>query len=272
MEKYLEQTKQQGFCIVENIFPSFYVDMINKSIDNYLLESHDGIVYEKNTSIVRAIHGLHLFDPFFMELAKTNFLLDFAREYLSDDIYIHQYKINMKAAMDGQSWPWHQDYVYWKEGDYIESPRLINIAVALDDIPMLSGPLCFIPGSHRFGDLTKNNDLVAGDWSKDVSANLTYQIDKKVLTPLIENHGYEFVVCKAGDLIIFDPQLAHSSSNNLSPFERRLLLVNYNAVSNAPTKKSKRPAFLSSVDFSPLSNNPCKSKDDQHVMEVNEND
>jgi ectoine hydroxylase len=253
VKKYLELTKKQGFCVIEKKFSIQDVDRINKRIDDYLQDSREGVVYEKESSSVRAIHGMHLFDPFFLDLAKTRFLIDFAQKYLSDNIYIHQYKVNMKSAMEGESWPWHQDYVYWREGDYIEAPRLLNIAIALNDISMLSGPLCVIPGSHQLGDLTKYSRASFCDWSKDVSADLTYKIGKKMLESLIKSKGHEFILCSAGDLIILDPQLAHSSSNNLSPFDRRLLLLTYNAVSNAPTKKSKRPAFLSSVDFTPIS-------------------
>lgn len=270
MEQYLELAKQQGFCIVENVFSSFDLERINQNIDNYLLAGHDGVVYEKESSAVRAIHGLHLFDPFFMNLAKNKFFIEFTQKYLEDSIYIHQYKINMKAAMKGQSWPWHQDFVYWKEGDYIENPRLLNVAIALDDISLLSGPLCVIPGSHKFGDLTKYDGVTTGDWSKDVSADLTYKIDKHVLSPLIENNGYEFLTCKAGDVIFFDPQLAHSSSNNLSPLERRLLMVTYNAASNTPTQKSKRPAFLSAIDFTPIELNAATSLNDELEASVND--
>lgn len=262
IEQCLKSTKAQGFCVAKNVFSNAEIERINRSVNNYLLASHDGIVYEKDSSFVRAIHGLHLFDPFFMELAKHKFLIDFSQQYLSDDVYIHQYKINMKSAMEGQSWPWHQDYIYWKEGDYIETPQLLNVAIALDNISMLSGPLCVIPKSHRFGDLTKYDGVTSGCWSKDVSSDLTYKIDKNVVASLISDNGYEFLICNAGDVIFFDPQLAHASSNNLSPFERRLLLVTYNAVSNAPIKKSKRPVFLSAVDFTPITFNPEESSGD----------
>ncbi len=252
MEQNLDTTRKQGFCVVKNVFSVAEVGHINENVNSYLNSEHDGIVYEKDSSVVRAIHGLHLFDSFFMDLAKNKYLVEFSQKYLSDRVYIHQYKINMKSAMEGQSWPWHQDYVYWKEGDHIETPRLLNVAIALDDITMLSGPLCVIPGSHQFGNLTKYDGITAGSWAKDVSSDLTYKIDKNVLSPLIAENGHEFLICNAGDVIFFDPQLAHASSNNLSPFERRLLLLTYNAVSNAPIKKSKRPTFLSAVDFTPI--------------------
>lgn len=252
MQQYLKLTKKQGFCVVKNIFSISEIELINQNVNNYLASEHDGIVYEKDSSVVRAIHGLHLFDSFFMELAKNKFIIDFSQKYLSDFVYIHQYKINMKKAIEGQSWPWHQDYVYWKEADHIENPHLLTAAIALDDITMLSGPLCVIPGSHQFGDLTKYEGVTTGGWAKDVSSDLTYKIDKNILAPLIAENGHEFLICNAGDVIFFDPQLAHASSNNISPSERRLLLITYNAVSNAPIKKSNRPIFLSAVDFTPI--------------------
>jgi ectoine hydroxylase len=253
MNKYLELVKKQGFCRIKNVFSDFEVSEINNNINSYLTKPYDGMVREKNSSLVRAIHGMHIFESFFMDLARNNVLVNFSKQHLRDDIYIHQYKINMKPALEGDCWPWHQDYVYWKEGDYIETPRLLNAAIALDNISMLSGPLCVIPGSHLLGDLTKYDGVKKGDWSKDVSADLTYKIDKKVLVPLVSQNGYEFLTCNAGDVIFFDPQLAHASSNNISPHDRRLLLITYNAVSNAPVIKSKRPVFLSAVDFSPIS-------------------
>jgi ectoine hydroxylase len=252
MNNLVELMRAQGFFIVKDVFSYQDIENINKKIGNYIELNYDGMVFEKNSSAVRAIHGPHLFDSFFMDIARKNIFVEFSRKYLSDLVYIHQYKINMKKAMEGECWPWHQDYVYWKEGDHIDTPRLMNVSIALDDITMLNGPLCVIPGSHLVGDLTNYADIKKGEWSKDVSSDLTYKINKNNISELIANNGYEFLTCKAGDVIFFDPQLAHASSNNISPFDRRLLIITYNAVSNAPVKKSKRPDFLCAVDFSPI--------------------
>ncbi|MFC5673512.1 hypothetical protein [Streptomyces incanus] len=43
----------------------------------------------------------------------------------------------------------------------------------------------------------------------------------------------------------------HSSSNNMSPDRRALLLITYNAVANAPEKPT-RPEFLVSRDTTPV--------------------
>lgn len=252
MKSCLNSLSQKGFVIVGNVFSMSDVESINNNIDTYIEQDHDGIVYEKGTSVVRAIHGMHIFSQFFLSLAKNDYLVKFSQEYLADSVYIHQYKINMKRAMEGESWPWHQDYIYWKEGDHIETPRLLNAAIALDDITLLNGPLCVINESHRFGDLTTFDKKDRNEWSRDVSSDLTYQIHKSTLIPLIEKNGYEFLTCRAGDVIFFDPQLAHASSSNISPYDRRLMIITYNSVSNAPLKKSNRPVFLCATDFTPI--------------------
>lgn len=47
---------------------------------------------------------------------------------------------------------WHQDFMYWKE---IWEPQseLFTAWVAVSDVRSESGPMCFVPGSHRWGYL-----------------------------------------------------------------------------------------------------------------------
>jgi len=194
-----------------------------------------------------------LYDEFFSDLASDPRFLLPAEEFLGQRCYVHQFKINMKQRMNGQAWPWHQDFIYWKNGDGIQNPDLLNVAMLLNDVDMLHGPLCFIPKSHRFGDLSEEPAKL-GDWEQDLSRDLTYQIGHKAIERLIRDNGIEYMTGKAGDMVFFDPLLAHCSSTNLSPQDRVLLIVTYNAVSNTPRPDHRkiRPEFLSSRDFSPL--------------------
>lgn len=252
MDRHQQQLKEDGYCLVKRLFSSREIQIVSERVDSYLNSPRDGVVLESGSTAVRAIHGMHLFDEFFFNLAKNESLIRFAEMFLSDSIYIHQYKINMKHAIEGQCWPWHQDYVYWKEADHIETPRLLTVAIAIDDISMLSGPLCVIPKSHLHGDFKSYDQRTNEGWEGHVSSNLTHKVGKDHLVGLIERYGHEFLTCRAGDVIYFHPQLVHSSSNNLSPNSRRLLLITYNAVSNAPVKVSMRPEFLCASDCTPI--------------------
>lgn len=234
------------------VFSLDEIGVINAKIDALIANNSAGVVRETGSTAVRGVHGPHLEDAAFLDLACREELVDLCTSYLEDEVYIHQYKINMKQALEGRAWPWHQDFVYWREFDHIEAPRLLNIAIALGDITMLQGPMCFIPGSHKHGDLINYGSEVDAGWEKAVSADLTYQLDKSVVSRLLDNHGAEFMLAQAGDVIVFDPQLAHCSSNNMSGSDRRLMIITVNAVSNAPRKLSDRPAFLSARSFDPL--------------------
>lgn len=53
--------------------------------------------------------------------------------------------------------------------------------------------------------------------------------------------------------MVFHPNLAHGSAPNLSPWDRTMMIVTYNSVSNVPVPPGEpRPEFLVSRDTRPL--------------------
>ena len=251
--KCVDDIKHYGYKVINQVFSKDYVSLIKKHIDEYSKENYDGTIYEKDGKTVRGLHGLHLNDSFFESICRNKVLLDIVMNYLGEPCYVHQFKVNVKKKMVGQSWPWHEDFVYWKDKDGIINPNLLNVGIFLDDVEMLSGPLCVIPHSHHCKDLT-NLIKPTDNWESDLSKELTYQIDCDKIEPLIDQYGVEYMTGKAGDVMIFDPLLAHCSSVNLSPKDRMLMIITYNAVSN-PAKnidKHKRPEFLCAYDTTPI--------------------
>ncbi|MGC2200012.1 MAG: phytanoyl-CoA dioxygenase family protein [Stellaceae bacterium] len=61
--------------------------------------------------------------------------------------------MNAKAAFEGDVWQWHQDYGTWVRGDGMPEPRAMNIAVFMDEVMPINGPLRLIPSSHKHGTL-----------------------------------------------------------------------------------------------------------------------
>jgi len=122
-----------------------------------------------------------------------------AKQLLKDEVYIHQLKVNVKQAFSGEMWPWHQDYIYWRNEDNIPTANIVSVMIFLDDIDEFNGPLFFIPGSHLIGcvDTPKAPDAPAG-WEGNVSASLTYQIDAPLVTKLVERGGLFSATGKKG--------------------------------------------------------------------------
>lgn len=241
-----QQTRAVGYAIARQVFSPAEIAIVNDRVAHYLRQSHAGIATETDGRTVRGIHGLHLYDAFFAKLLADARLLDPAEALLNEQCYIHQSKINVKKAVVGARWPWHQDFVFWQKEDCIAEPRLLNVALLLDDVDDDNGPLCLIPRSHTLGDLTDIESQDIDGWQGNVSEYLTYQIGPERLQPLIASNGLAHFTGRAGDVLFFNPMLVHSSPANRSQRNRSILIVTYNAVSNPPLalRTRIRPEFL----------------------------
>lgn len=211
------------------------------------------VVYEADSSVVRALHGCHDFDEVCHRLVRLPMLLDHAEALLGGPVYVYQFKVNMKQALEGAAWPWHQDFVFWHKEDGMPAPEAVNFAIFLDDVDGENGPLEVIPGSHHLGliDPGEPQDESGHDWRRHVSATLEYTVPDEIAEPLAEEYGTRAFTGTAGTAVAFHPNLVHSSSNNLSEHRRAVLLVTYNKVTNAPSHPT-RPEFLVSRDSTPV--------------------
>jgi ectoine hydroxylase len=179
-------------------------------------------------------------------------LLGAVTQLLGGDVYVHQSKVNLKASFGGDQWEWHQDFVYWLQADGIREPQLLNAAVFLDDVTEYNGPLTFIPGSHRDGTLagTRSDDMPAGyedapAWVATLTANEQFRIRPEIIEDLARRNGLASPKGPAGSVLLFHPNLLHSSGPNISPFRRAMLIYVYNRVSNRPAPVANpRPSFL----------------------------
>ncbi|CAL4870048.1 L-proline trans-4-hydroxylase (plasmid) [Asticcacaulis sp. MM231] len=234
---------------------------INAKVDLYLANHTYGVVREDGGDSVRAVHGLHLVDPFFGSLSERPDFVDSVEEILGGSVYVHQFKINLKVARFGESWPWHQDYIFWKELDGIGRPDLVNLAIYLSDADIDAGPLRFLPGSHHWGDVCQrvtrdagaNGSGIDSDWQSNVARNLTFQVPAPALQTHLAQVAPITAIRSAGDADIFHPQLVHGSGPNTSAFDRRLLIITYNRTDNLPELGARRrPDFLCSQRFEPI--------------------
>jgi ectoine hydroxylase len=242
-----------GFAVLTALFTDDEVALLRETVDRLTESDRPELVREKDNRTIRAIHGCHRYDDVCSRLVRMPRLLDIARAVLGEDVYVYQFKVNLKQPREGAAWPWHQDFAFWHEEDGMPEPRAVNIAVFLDDVHDESGPLSLIPGSHTAGlyDLPDGDADGVGDWTRHVSADLAYTVSDDTAAALSARLGREWATGPAGDALVFHPSIVHSSSSNRSHDRRAVLLVTYNAVSNAPPAPV-RPVFLVDRDCAPL--------------------
>ena len=255
-----KEYRETGFSKLSTALSQYEVDEINSHIDAHLATSKYGVVTEDALSVPRAVHGLHLVHPFFRALCRRPVILDAVEAILEGPVYVHQFKVNLKAARVGESWPWHQDFIFWNELDGIARPDLVKVAIYLSDAGAASGPLEYFPGSHAWGNICKRPQAPsapadgAAAWLSNVGRDLTFQVCPGEFTRRTEGRAPVAALRAAGDIDCFHPQLVHGSRQNDSEHDRRLLIITYNASGNGPdtTRPGRRPEFLCARECTPV--------------------
>ena len=115
-------------------------------------------IWREKTGAPRTAFAAHTFSEVFSLLARHPRLVEPLRQLFGEDVYVHQFKLNAKAAFEGEVWQWHQDYGTWHRDDGMPQPRAMNIALFLDEVLPFNGPLMFIPKSHKCGTLAAGHD------------------------------------------------------------------------------------------------------------------
>jgi ectoine hydroxylase len=261
----IESYERDGFLCVENCFSQVEIDVLLREIQGeFAVDSQRRI--KERSGAVRSVFASHMTNEVFRRLSRLSRLVEPARQLLGSEVYIHQFKINAKVALEGDRWEWHQDFTYWHKEDDMPQPRVLTAAIFLQDVDDYNGPMLVIPGSHREGmiDLqTRTTYLGKGQglddhdrsasWMPTLTADLKYQINRNILAKLLSKS--QIYACKglAGLTMFFHSNLFHASANNLSASDRISIFVSYNSVENKLGDiENPRPAFIASRDFTPL--------------------
>ena len=255
-EEQLRAYRKDGYIFFPSYFSEREVERLKSQLPTALAEDGPGRIVEDGGGLLRSVYGSHFNNETFRNLARHPRLVGPVRQALGSEIYLYQFKINVKAAFGGDVWQWHQDYIFWRNEDGMGDQQVMNAAVFLDEVNEFNAPLTLIPGSHREGVievLAKRPDAGRPAWVSNLSARLKYSLDKETVARLVAGYGLVAPKGPAGSALFFHCNLVHSSSNNISPFDRVIAFVTFNSVSNIPVPANNpRPEFLAGRDYSPV--------------------
>ncbi len=258
----VQNYKEQGWLFIPALLSQQEIKIIQAEILALTARDTPGALLERDNKTVRALHGCHANSSILRCLTMHPKLLVPSKQLLSSEVYVHQFKVNLKAAFSGDLWQWHQDFIFWQKEDGMPVPHVINVVLFLDEVNEFNGPLCLIPGSHQYGILSeevfqKLDDDYGdqSDWSVNFSAYLKFTVKNSVVSRLVHEKGIVAPKGPIGSLLFFHSNLIHSSAPNISPYERNLIITTYNSVENLPQPLAgadARPEFLVSRDYTPL--------------------
>ncbi len=256
----LRKYQEDGFVLLPNAFSAAEIKGLKAELPRIFAEETPARIAEAQSKTVRSVYGPHRTNKSFKRLSEDARLVEPAMQVVNSDVYIYQFKINAKQAFEGDVWEWHQDYIFWRDEDGMPEPRVTNVAVYLDEVTDFNGPMFFIPGSHRHGVISvdgqdtrsaKSGTERSPEWISNLTAKLKYSLQRETVADLCTELGLASSKGAAGTVLLFDSNVVHSSPNNISPFDRVMVIGTYNSVKNIPTKL-QRPDFLVSRDYEPI--------------------
>ena len=167
---------QQGYCFFPNCFSEDEIALLRVEADQILKLDRQEVWREKSGA-PRTAFAAHTFSEVFGLLARHPRLVEPLRQLFGEEVYVHQFKLNAKAAFEGDVWQWHQDYGTWQRDDGMPQARAMNIAVFLDEVMPINGPLLLIPKSHKQGVFAAGHDTLTTSYP-------LWTLDKDTVTRL----------------------------------------------------------------------------------------
>src|SRR5579863_10232076 len=239
----LRQFAEEGYLFLPQCFSEGEVAVLREEAESIYATDRQEVWREK-TGAPRTAFAAHTYNEAFRLLGHHPRLIRPVEQVFGEQLYMHQDKINAKAAFEGDVWQWHQDYGTWARDDGMPQPRAMNIAVFLDEVMPINGALMLIPKSHKQGVLAPGHDTLTTSYP-------LWTLDKDTVTRLAAEGGIVAPTGKPGSVLMFHGNLVHASPPNITPYPRKIVYLTLCACSNHITKFT-RAEWIAHRDFTPI--------------------
>ena len=242
-EAQIRQFHDEGYLFLPETFSPEEIAIL-KSEAEAIYRQQRPEVWREKSGAPRTAFAAHLYNEAFALLARHPRMIRPVEQLFGEQVYMHQYKINAKASFTGDVWQWHQDYGTWARDDGMPEPRAMNIAVFLDEVMPINGPLMLVPRSHTDGVFR---------------AGTRHHHD--VLSALDPGRGDRDGAGRAGRDRRADRQTGRAAAvprqpgarlgGNITPYPRKIVYLTLNAVSNY-IRTPTRAEWIAHTDFTPI--------------------
>src|SRR5262244_3320241 len=245
----LRQFAEEGYLYLPGCFSEEEVAILRDEAEQIYATNRQEVWREKSGA-PRTAFAAHTYNEGFRLLGSHPRLIRPVERVFGEKLYMHQFKINAKAAFEGDVWQWHQDYGTWARDDGMPEPRAMNISIFLDKVLPINGPLMLIPKSHKYGTLAAGHDTSTTSYP-------LWTLDPETVTRLCAQAappggiGIVAPTGKPGSVLMFHGNLVHASPPNITPYPRKIVYLTLCAVSNHITKFT-RPEWIAHRDFAPI--------------------
>ncbi|MGN2639131.1 ectoine hydroxylase [Nocardia takedensis] len=248
-----------GFAAVEDLLsPAEVADFgaeIGRLAADPDLAEDDRVIVEKASRRVRSIFEVHELSAAVGDLVRESRVAGLARQVLGSQVYLHQTRINYMPGFRGGGFYWHSDFETWHAEDGMPSPRAVSLSIALTDNYPVNGSLMVMPGSHR-SFVGCQGSTPAEHYRESLQEQEIGLPSQAAIAELANQHGIVQFTGRAGSALLFDSNIMHGSSNNITPFPRSNIFLVFNSVENTLVEPysapAPRPGYIAARDFTPV--------------------
>ncbi len=261
----IERYERDGFLVAGGVFTGPETALLRDEaaeIGTPRRKTPGANVYEKKSGKIRQAYASERDSEAWNLACRLPRILGPVRQLLGERVYLWHSRIIFKLARVGEQWQWHQDFTSWHmDGAARGGVRdMISAMVMLDDTTSENGPVRFVPGSHLEDGAREGGVL---DWHYDfettaypVHTTLDAHVERmSAKRPVVECTG------PAGTVVFFTAKTVHSSTDNVSSRDRRIMYLVYNRLDNMPpTLETRRPDVVT----------PYYLNDDRAALEMSD--
>jgi ectoine hydroxylase len=248
-----------GFAIIDALLTPGEVTDFSAEIDRLAgdpaLHDDDRFIVEKSSNRVRSIFEVHRLSTAVAELVRESRVAGLARQVLGSEVYLHQTRVNYMPGFRGAGFYWHSDFETWHAEDGMPAPRAVSLSIALTNNYSINGSLMMMPGSQRTFVPCAGSTPVDNYRESLQKQEIGVPSEDDVAT-LANRYGIAQFTGAAGSALLFDSNVMHGSSNNITPFPRSNIFLVFNSVENTLVEPfaapSRRPGYIGSRDFTPV--------------------
>src|ERR1700709_1826575 len=216
-QQQIDDFNREGWLFLPELFTPEEVALLAREAEG-IYDTQRPEVWREKSGAPRTAFAAHLYNEAFGLLGAHPRMINPVEQVFGEKVYRHEYKINAKSAFTGDVWQWHQDYGTWKRDDGMPEPRAMNIAIFLDEVMPINGPLT---------------------------------LDEETVARLVKDGGIVAPTGKGGGMLMFHGNLVHGSAGNITPYPRKIVYLTLNAVSNY-IRSPTRPDYIAHRDFTPI--------------------
>ena len=117
-EAALAEFREQGFVFLPELFSREEAALL-LSEARQIYASDREEVWRETSGVARTAFAAHTYNEAHRRLGAHPRLIEPVEQFLDEQVYMHQYKINAKAAFDGAVWQWQKGFIFIKNFIYI---------------------------------------------------------------------------------------------------------------------------------------------------------